>query len=69
MNREKGNEIIRLVDDDECQDGLATVAIALIHLCMRNGFSKDDMLASIGAQWDLYERHILEHDAQKAKSN
>lgn len=69
MKIEKGNEIIQLVEGDEAQDSLATIAIALIHLCMRHEFTKDDMLAAIGRQWDLYERQLSEHHAQKEKSN
>ena len=54
MNVEKIENIIRLVNGDETQEGLATLGMALIHVASHTGYTKDEMLRAMAGQWDLY---------------
>lgn len=49
-------DICKSVEGKEVMDGLSTVCIALIHLAFTHGYSKDEALAAMAGQWDLYEK-------------
>lgn len=52
---ELARTICKAVEGYEVKDGLSTVCLALIHLAFTHGFSKEDSLAALAGQWDLYE--------------
>lgn len=58
-------EICKLVEGWEIMDGLSTVCIALIHLAATHGYSKDEALAAMSGQWDLYEKKQAKIDAKE----
>lgn len=47
--------ICQSVEGFEIKDGLSTVCLALIHLAYTHGYSKEESLAALAGQWDLYE--------------
>lgn len=53
---EMARTICKSVEGKEIKDGLSTVCIALIHLAFTHGYSKEEALAAMAGQWDLYER-------------
>lgn len=53
---DKARTICKSVEGHEIMDGLATVCLALIHLAYTHGYTKDDALAAMAGQWDLYEQ-------------
>ena len=54
MNVQKVENIIRVVDGDECSEGLATLAQAVIQVAHAVGYSKEDVIRSMASQWDAY---------------
>jgi hypothetical protein len=72
MNPRTAVKIMHLVEGMELEDGLATIGIALIHLCNFHDIEKDHMLDAMSGQWDLYQRQMKKQEARdqhKAKMN
>jgi hypothetical protein len=52
MNIDKSEAILDLVNGDPPRAALATIALALIYVCVCLKIPKREMLASLSAQWD-----------------
>jgi hypothetical protein len=60
-----GVAVMKVLGGHPIFEGLAALGRVLIHLCLRYGFTRQQMHDALDAQWDSYEPKFREREAEK----